>query len=253
MLSTHMGDFLIGLDLGQCRDRSAIVVVETVDFMPPPAPPEPAPVRPPRRRRFMLPGTLPAWPPPPPLAKTEQHYHVRHCERPRLGTPYPAVVERVRRILAAIAGSRTLVVDATGVGRPVVDLFEAARIYPVAVTLTGGETAVQEGARVRVPKRDLVTTVEVLLQERRLKIGQDIPDREALVDELLSFRANVTAHRRDTFGAEGGEHDDLVIALALACWVGRQAETHPPRTPTMGISQAWEDRDDPDALWLGDP
>jgi hypothetical protein len=264
--------FLIGLDLGQQRDPSALVIVEAVDWTPPPpappcpSPPEPLSAPPPRRkRRFLLdspaPGPIipiamqgrdPA-PPVPPPSPPERRYHVRHSERPRLGTPYPVVVEHVGRVLAALRGDRTLIVDATGVGRPVVELFEAARIYPVAVTLTSGETAVQEGSRFRVPKRDLVTTVEVLLQERRLKIGQDAPGREALVDELLSFRASVTAQGRDTFGAEGGSHDDLVIALALACWYGHQTERRPATSPTVGISQPWEDLDDPDALWLGDP
>jgi hypothetical protein len=265
-----MGDsgFLVGLDLGQSRDPSAIVVVEAVDWAPPPPPPPaeqvPAPA-PQRKRRFLLtgpahaetcsvaiPGREPA-PPPPPPQPSERRYHVRHCERPRLGTPYPVVVERVAEILRALDGTQTLIVDATGVGRPVVDLFEAARIYPVAVTLTSGETAVQDGSRFRVPKRDIVTTVEVLLQERRLKISREAPGCGALVDELLSFRASITAQGRDTFGADGTSHDDLVIALALAVWYGRQTERRPATSPTVGISQPWEDLDDPDALWLGDP
>jgi hypothetical protein len=262
-----MGDFLIGLDLGQSRDPSAIVIVEAVDWTPLPAAPAdpPRPSSPQRRRRFLLgmlpdpptlpiaiPGREPKPPPPAPLP-SERRYLVRHCERPRLGTPYPAVVERVARILETLHGSRTLIVDATGVGRPVIDLFEAAGIYPIAVTLTAGEIATQDGGRFRVPKRDLVTSIEVLLQERRLKIGERAREREALVDELLSFRAGVTTKGRDTFGAAGTAHDDLVIALSLACWYGRQTERRPASPPTVGISQPWEDRDDPDALWMGDP
>jgi hypothetical protein len=266
-----VGEFLVGLDLGQAHDPSAVVVVEAVAWAPPApqpsSPPDPAsPQPPPRKRRNLLgasapyvplpiaiPGREPAPPPPPPPSPSDRRYHVRHCERPRLGTPYPVVVERVAQILEALRGSWTLVLDATGVGRPVVDLFEAARIYPVSITFTSGETVAQEGSRFRVPKRDLVTTLEVLLQERRLKIGAQAPGREALIDELLNFRASVTAHGRDTFGGAAAWHDDLVMALALACWYGRLAERRPASPPTMGISQPWEDSDDPDALWLGDP
>ena len=258
-----MGDFLVGLDLGQSRDRTAIVVVEAVDFTPPPPPPppapEPPPPGPPRKRRGLVgqaaPAAGPAPVPPPPLPPpvSERRYHVRHCERPRLGTTYPDVVQRVGRILAAVDGPRALVVDATGVGRPVVDLFDAAHVYPVSVTITAGDAVVQDGYRFKVPKRDLVTTLEVLLQERRLKIGHDTPDRDALVDELLSFKASVSASGRDTFGAEGAAHDDLVMALALACWLGRSTERQPSRTPTIGVSEWSDDRDDPDAVWLGNP
>jgi hypothetical protein len=171
----------------------------------------------------------------------------------RLGTPYPDVVTRVRWILDNLGADAALIIDATGVGRPVVDLFEAKRVYPVAVTITAGETMARDGHRYRVPKRDLVTSIEILLQERRLKIGEAVRDRAAMIDELLSFRASVTAAGRDTFAAEGSAHDDLVIALALALWFARLSDTRPPGTPTVGISERWEDRDDADALWLGDP
>ena len=255
-----MVDLLVGVDLGQARDRTAIVVVERLVYTPPtppaPPPPETSPV-PPRRKRYLLdqspPLVWPVPPPAPPPPEPELRYHVRHGERLRLGTPYPRVVERVRWILDNLGADAALVVDATGVGRPVVDLFETARVYPIAVTITAGEAMVQDGHRYRVPKRDLVTSIEVLLQERRLKIGRDVPDSTAIVDELLSFRAGVSTSGRTSFGAEGASHDDLVIALGLACWFGRLSEARRPGGLTRGISERWEDRDDRDALWLGDP
>jgi hypothetical protein len=252
-----MPEFFMGVDLGQTHDRTAVVVVERVECTPPvPAPIEPPPIQRRRRTHFLLGQEQPMWPPLPPAPpppKLERQYHVRFCERLRLGTPYPQVVTRVRWILDHLGSDAALVVDSTGIGRPVVDLFEASRVYPVAVTITAGETMARDGHRYRVPKRDLVTSVEVLLQERRLKIAQDIGDRAAMVDELLSFRASVTGAGRETFAAEGSAHDDLVIALALALWFARLSDTRPPGTPAFGISERWEDRDDLDALWLGDP
>src|SRR5258706_560131 len=46
--------------------------------------------------------------------------HVRHVQRWPLGTSYPAIVARVREILDTpqLRGRTTLVLDATGVGRP---------------------------------------------------------------------------------------------------------------------------------------
>ena len=52
-----------------------------------------------------------------------------------------------------------------------------------------------------------------------------LPEAEALVRELENFRIKITAAAHETFGAGGAnQHDDLVMALALACWY---AESHP--------------------------
>src|SRR5580692_10761580 len=125
-----MSELFVGVDLGQARDRTAIVIVERIDYTPPAPPPaEYVPVRM-RKRKFLLDqSALVPWPPPPPKPpppKPELHYNVRHGERLRLGTPYPDVVKHVRWILDNLGADVALIVDATGVGRPVVDLFEAA-------------------------------------------------------------------------------------------------------------------------------
>jgi hypothetical protein len=64
----------------------------------------------------------------------------------------------------------------------------------------------------------LVTTVQALLHDGRLLIQKDLPDAPALRAELEDFRATVTDSGRWTFGARSGQHDDLVLALALAVW-----------------------------------
>jgi hypothetical protein len=73
-----------------------------------------------------------------------------------------------------------------------------------------------------VPKRDLVSVVQVALQTERLKIASALPEAEALVRELQNFQVKIsldTAH--DSYGAwRDGTHDDLVLAVALAVWCG---------------------------------
>ena len=70
-----------------------------------------------------------------------------------------------------------------------------------------------------VPKRDLVTNLQVLLQSGRLKIAGQLPESRTLTDELLNFKVKIdirTAH--DSYEAwREGVHDDLVLAVALAC------------------------------------
>lgn len=158
---------------------------------------------------------------------------MRHLERPALGTSYPLVVDRVASLLAStpLRGASALVVDATGVGRPVVDLFERAGLCPIGVTITGGTTGSESGRDHRVPKRDLCAILQLLLQGRCLKIAAALAERGALVAELIAFRVHIDAVGRDSYGAAGATHDDLVLALALACWGAMRA------APPLGIVQ----------------
>lgn len=189
-----MYNFFIGLDLGQASDYTAIAVVE--------------------RKESLY------------EAKPDE-YHIRHLERPKLGTPYPAIVERVRDLMQSgqLINQVALVVDKTGVGAPVVDMFRKARLRPVAVTITGGNSVGSDGdGDYHVPKRDLVTTLQVLFQSGRLKVAANLPEARTLVEELLNFKVKIniqTAH--DTYEAwREGVHDDLVLAAALACWYGER-------------------------------
>jgi hypothetical protein len=51
-----------------------------------------------------------------------------------------------------------------------------------------------------------------------LKIAKSLPEAAALASELQDFRASISEAGYASFGARVGKHDDLVLALALACW-----------------------------------
>ena len=54
---------------------------------------------------------------------------------------------------------------------------------------------------------------------KRLKIAAGVAERDTLLGELANFSAKITQHANDTYEAwREGQHDDLVLALALACW-----------------------------------
>jgi hypothetical protein len=168
----------------------------------------------------------------------EPHFNVRYLRRWMPGTPYPAIVADVVTLTTdcPLAGA-TLLVDQTGVGRPVADLFtHAAATYGLTrVVVTAGHAATwaDDGARL-VPKRDLVGVLQVLLQMRRLRIAADLPEAAVLERELLEFRAKTPAA-----GAEALEswrerpHDDLVLAVAFACWLADRQPLHVPGEPVM--------------------
>jgi hypothetical protein len=220
--------YYLGLDLGQSQDYTAISIVE-----------EPVWVGPASERRLVVPRgewVSPAgldpylyWeacedveehgrPPNPPL-------YVRHLERLPLGTRYPAVVERVKELAHTPPLSQfptCLVADRTGVGAGVLDMFVHASLTPVSVAIHGGSEVGEDFYRhdYRVPKRDLVSAVQVLFQNRRLKISASLPEAATLKRELLNFRVKIdprTAHDSYSHWREN-EHDDLVLATALACW-----------------------------------
>ncbi len=55
-----------------------------------------------------------------------------------------------------------------------------------------------------------------------LRIMDGVRERARLVKELLDVRARQAGRGYMRVGADGnGQHDDLVMAVALACWMGR--------------------------------
>jgi hypothetical protein len=231
----------VGLDLGQAHDFTALAVVESA----------------------IVRSALPRPP---------RVHAVRHLQRFPLGTPYPRIVADVvglLRQLARLDPRRRLVVDQTGVGRPVVDMLSEAlfadgdkdrgdkphddkdrgdkphgSLELVCVTLTSGEPrglSPRSGSGEpwglsprswRLPKKELVATLQVLLQTRRLHIARALPEAAVLVRELENFRVKITPARHEVFEARrAGQHDDLLLATALAAWDAERTPVHEPVPP----------------------
>lgn len=185
-------DYFAGLDLGKSQDFTALIILERLG------------------------------------SGDSATFNARHIQRFPLGTAYPTIVAEVAQLLEREPlkdSDVRLVVDGTGVGAPVVDLFRKekkqgtlkARLTPVVIT--GGDAVHREFDLARVPKRDLVGVVQVALQTGRLKIAAQLPEAETLTKELQNFQVKITDTAHDTYGAwREGTHDDLVLALALALW-----------------------------------
>ena len=157
----------------------------------------------------------------------EYHYAARHLERLPIGTLYPQQVARIKalrnQLYSETKALPKLVTDATGVGRPVIDMLKSAELSPAAVMTTGGDTVSSD---YRVPQRDLVSVVQVLLQSERLKIVKGLPEASTLTSELLAFKVSISLKGHGSYGNDVGPwrenpHDDMVLTVALACWYGR--------------------------------
>ena len=187
----------IGLDLGPRRDHSAIAVVERVWEQATP-------------HEFLRSGLDGQW-----------SFRVRMLERLRLDTPYPDVVKRVDQIsmMPLIALGRTVVVDGTGVGPPVVDMLRRTldcRVNPVLITGGSRPSTHLHGGYESVPRSVLLTALQVLVQHGRLTVSSRCRHAETLRRELLGLKLN---------GPGSEEHDDLAIAVALAVWKARVGVT----------------------------
>jgi hypothetical protein len=70
-----------------------------------------------------------------------------------------------------------------------------------------------------VPKKELVSVLQVMLQARRIKVAPTLPEAKTLVRELTTFQVKITPAANEVFGAwREGQHDDLVLAVAIAIW-----------------------------------
>jgi len=203
---------VVGVDVGQVNDPTAIVVAE--------AEPDPN-----YAGRF--------------------RFDVRFLQRLPLGTRYPAVSQRIvevvlnlrQRDLVAITDlgvdvsepfpARYVIVcvDVTGVGRGVYDLIaddlRGLGVKAIACTFTHGERITASGternAGLSVGKGALVSRCQALLQTGRLIFPARHPEVPALIGELETYQIKVDPNGDAKFGAfRTGAHDDLITALGLA-------------------------------------
>lgn len=112
----------------------------------------------------------------------------------------------------------TLLIDATGNGHTVVELFrrESHGLKLSPVCISSGRTAkVLKDTYLSIPRTDLLTRLKLLFERKLISIDRTAPGVDVLERELTHFEP----------GGHQQEHDDLVIALSLAAW---QATTDHP-------------------------
>ncbi len=232
----HGRDFIIGVDLGQARDYTAIAVLE-------------------RFEELTGEAANGQW-------LKQVRYEMPHLERQPLGTSYPDIIERLKELIARLPDHERLkiVVDRTGPGRPVVDLMRKEKLSVIPVTITAGSSGTGSVfSGYNVPKRELVSNLAIIFQAGRLKISRKLPEAAQLVEELQKFKIKITLAGNDTYEAwRDSDHDDFVIATAMACWYGERklgSILHPPplpqppietRQPTLDELIELQPKDDPD-------
>jgi hypothetical protein len=209
--------YVVGVDVGQASDPTAVCVVEAAKWRL--YRNDEARLR--RPNGVPRPGYVEAM-----AEMPKPEYRVRHLERLQLGMPYPLQAAYLVNLIGRIPGASCLL-DATGVGRPVSDLFRELGLRHTPVLITAGREVTRKGEFVGVPKLELISRLQASLHAGELKIAAKIPDAAALVRELQEFRASWTESGNLMFNARQGAHDDLVIAAALAVWGSTRSDGPP--------------------------
>ena len=210
----------VGVDLGQARDYTTTAVLSVL-------PSEHGKEIPLRKRQM----------------------ECRRLERIPLRTPYPEIVRYVAKLcrhLQSIMGKVYLLLDATGVGRPVVNMFEAAGLDPIGITVTSGHdvTRGEQPNSVNVPKRDLISSLQVAMHLGNMHVARNLKFAETFKRELDMFKVKITTKGSLRLEAwRESDHDDLVFAMAMACWAATY-EDFDRYTPAGGatMSSIWVPR-----------
>jgi hypothetical protein len=197
-------NLVVGVDLGRLVDRSAFCVTERYQEV--------------RSLAF------------PTREEYTDRYRVLALHKWPLLTSYSKVVKDIRSMLVASGiEEAVLAVDATGVGRDVWKMFDAAyrnteadslKQWPIPYFITGtGESTFGPNKYRRVTKVDLVGKLIAVLEGQLLEIPASLAHAADLERELANFRRTIAKKGQATFAANGTrEHDDLVSALMLSLW-----------------------------------
>jgi hypothetical protein len=181
--------FVVGLSLGQQRDQTAIAVIEETDG---------------------------------------NRFEVGHFERWRAES-IPELVASLEAFLPALPrkdklSSVSLAIDATEIGRPVVEMIRHAKtranVYSIAVT--GGDSDSREGWQIWLPERNLLSNLTLLLQTGKLTIVRDLPLASSLKKDFEGLRAKASTIAEDSRADWRRDQDGLVVAVSLAAWIAEK-------------------------------
>ena len=126
----------------------------------------------------------------------------------------------------------SLIIDGTGVGEAVYDIYRSLGLDPLKIIFTSGETAAVEQERpqfsrrfgavsgYKVPKVDMISAAQVIFQQGRIRFAENIDFRDECFQQLQSFvgKVNEKNHNVKYENLTDDIHDDFVTMIIQACW-----------------------------------
>ena len=181
--------YVMGVDLGGTADSSGLAVVEGVrsDY---------------DRQQLKVPY-LHSFPP---------------------GTGYTEIIDHVLEAIDHVTLA-CIMVDQTAVGAPIVNMIRRDVPIKIAPVIIRGHSESSSDGVQFIPRQTLISGVTVGLTDHRLHISKDLKETPNLIRELRGYQNRPTSASSllaDTW--RDRPSDDLVFAVALACWKLEQPE-----------------------------
>lgn len=172
--------------------------------------------------------------------KGETHFVIPFLKRIDLNTPYPVQATELVDIgtkaldqFLQTTGAHNynynynsrppkIYVDVTGVGDALIDLLKSEGIASVGTLypcrFTAGDRIIQNENEFSIGKTNFASRLQVLAESKRVHLPS-IPEANTLANEMMDFDIDVDElSGKATYGAiRPGTHDDMVVALGLAC------------------------------------
>ena len=108
-------------------------------------------------------------------------YKVPHVERYALGTRYTTIVQSIAELFAQLPEKPQLLVDMTATGTAPLEVMRDLDLGPVAITITDTGRPQVSHRVLSIPRHDLVTTLSLVLGEKRITVGKQSPAAPTLV------------------------------------------------------------------------
>ncbi len=222
-------DLTIAVDPGKRSDPTALALVE-------------------RQRPYPPEDDVSKWPGPWRVPGRETIYLVRELGRLRIGVKHTDGAYEIASVCHDTRcfdpdGSLQVMLDCTGIGEGIADMIEG--YLPSGVRLqrcwfTGSERVTRVDGELRIGKSFMISRLTSLLETGRVRLG-DVPQRQALVEELRDFEFKVSGAGSYSAEARSSSHDDLLTCLGLGTLL---------RT-TIGKTSTLRPRPSGSGPWLG--
>ena len=171
---------------------------------------------------------------------------------------YTELGEYTREMMQSLSfgDQSVLIIDGTGIGEAVYDIYTSLGLEPVKVIFTSGETASVERNReqfsqkfgavsgYKVPKVDMISAAQVIFQQGRIRFAEGIDFRDECFQQLQAFvgKVNEKTHNVKYENLTEDIHDDFVTMIIQACWYVMHMDSRlmiPPDTRGLGDVQPY--------------
>jgi len=117
---------------------------------------------------------------------------------------------------------KTLLIETNGIGRAIYDITK--KKIPggwsvLGVLLTGGDAVTKNSGVWHLNKREIINSLTHSIDEGALKIPDDLPTRDQLLNEAAGFIRTFTPTGKEQMNSDTeARHDDTIISLAYCVW-----------------------------------